>query len=76
MTRIINHRRWLVPTVVAATARVACGEDGRVEPTNIPESTIDTPDTSEGETIRRPAGCSNPPSTGDFLPGSRHIPKC
>ena len=75
MKRIINHRLWLVPAVLAAAALVACGEDGRVDPRNIPESTIDTPDTSEGETTTT-TGCSNPQSTEDFLPGSRRIPKC
>jgi hypothetical protein len=75
MKRIINHRLWLVPAVLAAAALVACGEDSRVDPTNIPQSTIDTPDTSEGDTTTT-AGCSNPKSTEDFLLGSRRIPKC
>jgi predicted small lipoprotein YifL len=75
MKRILNHRPWLVPAVLAAAALVACGEDGRVQPSNFPESTIDAPDTSDGETTTT-TGCSNPQSAQDFLPGSRHIPKC
>lgn len=79
MKQNTNHRRGLVPVLLAATALTAialtaCAEDGRAELRNISESTIDEPDAAENA-MTSTAGCAYPRWNEDFLPDSRHIPR-
>jgi hypothetical protein len=86
MKRIITQSRlWLAPTVLAAAALLACNHNPTTETqANTPQSAS----ASSGqrvewghqhqELVDRPLrpGCTNPRSADDFLPGTRHVPKC
>ena len=86
MKRIIKPSRlWLAPTVLATAALLACTHT----PTTETRAKVDrTASESWGqrdewgdqqrELVDHPAsaGCTNPRSAADFLPGTRHVPRC
>ena len=85
MKRIIEQSRlWLAPAVLAAAALLACNDNPTAETqATTTQSEIESPGSTDGNDQHRQAdacslsgGCSGLRSADDFLPGSRHVPKC
>jgi hypothetical protein len=85
MKRILKQSRlWLAPTVLAAAALLACNGVATTETQagTQPKSESSGQRHEWGDQHRQQvnplssAGCPNPRSADDFLPGTRHVPKC
>jgi hypothetical protein len=67
---IHKSRLWLAPAVLAATALLACNDDGAAETQNIPAGPVtEAPPETDPSEVRAP--CDD-----EVMPGSQHVPIC